>query len=60
MRHLPVATALTADTADARSPSYAGPLHMYSRKGAFGGAFDFAKQFKCECPKCIVPPAPEV
>ena len=30
------------------------------KKGAFGGAFDFAKQFKCECPKCIVPPAPEV
>ena len=30
------------------------------KKGAFGGAFYFAKQFKCDCPKCIVPPAPEV
>ena len=30
------------------------------KKGAFGGAFDFAKQFKCECPKCGPAPAPEV
>jgi hypothetical protein len=35
------------------------PVSAPVKKGAFGGAFDFAKQFKCECPKCIVPPAPE-
>ena len=36
------------------------PVGASVKKGAFGGAFDFAKRFKCECPKCIVPPAPEV
>jgi len=36
------------------------PVGASVKKGAFGGAFDFAKNFKCECPKCIVPPAPEV
>ena len=23
-------------------------------------AFSFAKQFKCECPKCVVPPPPDI
>ena len=41
-------------TAKAAGPPAKAPRPM----GKGGGAFSFAKQFKCECPKCEVPPEP--
>ena len=45
-----------ADEAAACAPK---PVRSAAARPGASGAFGFAKKFgKCECPKCVVPPAP--